>query len=186
MSRRCVFDPSVARLGYLKHVAIMLPALAFVIIALIAGLTYWDISSTTFTTCYPVQYSSDVALCWEGLFGDGPWPVEGWVEFLYYYDVSHTNRTANYQIVCGDSLQGAIDRGKEKYPYMEPIVCGWKPSWIDSGVPVRLFLDGKPWDQFELLAASLGLFSLSTSCFLYSDADIAKKGTVKEVESLLA
>lgn len=189
MGRHCVFEP---RLDYCTNVSFALPALACLIVALIAGLTFWDINSTTFTTCYPVSYSSDVGLCWEGIYGeDGPWPVEGWVEFLYYNSASRSNKTVNYQMVCGNSLQGAIDRGREKYPYMEPIVCGWKASWADTNIPVRLFRNGKPWDQVELLISSVVCLIIMaiiyTICVLFkcrykSPEEI---GAVKEVESLL-
>jgi len=109
---------------------------------------YIDIHLFVMTKCYPIEYSSEIKICYDGIFrDDGPYPVRGYIKFLFYNPSKKENETITYNLVCGTSQDQALSNAKTNYPYMKEIACGIK-TW--NYYPVTLFRNGY-WDQKQLM-----------------------------------
>lgn len=139
--------------------------------------TYINITTFTMTQCYPVDYSTEVKICYDGVYRElGPYPVSAWVKFLYYNPKTASNQTIIYNLACGSNSNNAMERVKSQYPYMRGITCGIK-SWLDN--PIVLFPNGSPWNQKELMfgfgAASVSIIVIFITIFIIVHAKRQKR-----------
>lgn len=109
---------------------------------------YIDIHLFVMTKCYPIEYSTEIKICYDGPFAEnGPYPVRSYITFLFYNPTKNLNETIKYNLVCGNSVNEALSNAQQLYPYMKEITCGIK-TW--NYRPVTLFQNGY-WDQKELM-----------------------------------
>lgn len=160
----CRYQPSCKNIPCGLNATILIMMASAALIAICSGATYLDFSLYSMTTCYPIDFSSELGVCTEeiptGFLPDEsrPYPVKAWIKFQFFNPQHNKTSWISYQIVCGDSLQGVIDRAKDKYPPNQPIPCGIK-TW--QNYPVTMFMHGIPWNQWELmLISSITLFGL--------------------------